>query len=102
MLPSSLLPGSLESFIVELGEIWSDDRQEADTAYLALFHGRSIVFKRKCIPSAVAANNSKVLVHSVNHMGITIVFRRPSKHHLKLPFYSRLLAQTYVHSELLL
>jgi len=47
MLPSPLVPGSLEAFIVELGKILRDNRKEAYTSYFGLFNSSSVVFKRK-------------------------------------------------------
>lgn len=83
MLPAPLLPRSPEPFIVELGEISGDNCKQAYTSHLALFDSGSVVFKRKCVPSEVAADNPKLLIYGVNDVRVAVVFRWPTENHGK-------------------
>ena len=73
MLPSPLLPGSLEACVVVAGKVWRDHGKEGKATYFTLFCGRPVIFKGKCIPSGVAAKDTEILVYGVDHMRIAVV-----------------------------
>jgi hypothetical protein len=81
MLPSPVVSGTLEALLVKLRKVLRNNGKQADALYFGLPDARAVVFKRKRIPGTIAADKAKILIHSINHLSIPIVFRWPGKDH---------------------
>src|SRR5438270_1581407 len=89
MLPTALFVGRLKTCIVVIGKNWRDHREKGDALYFASLCSGSVIFKRKGIPSRVAADNSKILIYGIDHIRIAVVVRWPTQDHY-FPYFNRM------------